>query len=217
METISPKRNRVYKRKFDHDLAREMAAKGYTAGEIRRHLGNTVSTTAIYRVINPKTNARLAAGVKKYLMGSKCTKCGANRTRLNHPRGTGPRDYPDSGLCRKCWSESKQTRYRVDDEENVIEVRCSGCKNWYPAEIFPKSRVGTRGFHNFCKSCSTKARAKYREKKKVPCAVCGSALVLPPEEKGERGSAIPRCRSCFDDLRTGRRDPIEGEAYIVRL
>ena len=216
METVSTKKNRIYKRKFDHDLAREMAAKGFTAGEIRRHLGNTVSITAIMRVIDPKTNARLAAGVKKYLNSGICMKCGVNRTKFNHPRGTG-REYQDSGMCRKCWAESRQTRFRLDEEEKVIEVRCTKCKNWFPSEVFPRSRSGTRGYHNLCTSCSTKMRTKYRENSKVPCAVCGSALVLPPNEKGEKGSPIPRCRACFDDLRMGRRDPIEGEAYIIRL
>lgn len=210
METVSTKRKRVYPRKFDHELAREMAAKGFNASEIRRHLGNTVTVTAIQRVINPHIRKRMEERTSRYLMGGTCSKCGANRTRYLHPRSKQTQMYKDSGLCRKCWGESRQTRFRLDQEENIVEVRCTKCKRWYPPEIFPKNKSGTNGYHNLCKGCGSAVRSEYRERQKVPCVVCGT-LCLPPREKGSRAANVARCRPCYYDLRSGKREPLEGE------
>lgn len=205
METHSTKRKRVYKRKFDHDLAIEMAEKGFTAGEIRRHLGNVVTTAAIERVINPEAKARMEERTRQFLMTGTCKKCGGERTRYQSGR-----QRPDSGLCRKCWAQSRQTRFQLDVDENVISVRCTSCKEWFPPERFPKSKSGTRGYHNLCTSCSTKMRTAYRNRHKEPCVICGEPA-LPPREKGKRYVPFTRCLSCYRDLITGRRAPVDIE------
>ena len=49
--TVSEKRNRVYQRKFDHDLARQMREEGATYVAIARELG--VTSMAVARVCSP--------------------------------------------------------------------------------------------------------------------------------------------------------------------
>jgi hypothetical protein len=190
METRSTKRNRVYKRKFDHDLAIELHEKGFNYNEIRRHLGNVVSTTAIARVCNPEIRRRMDAAVVKNMMSGSCLDCG--KTCAKHAK-----------RCPECSAKARQTRYITDEDDNVVAVHCSSCKQWKPPTLFQKSKKSSRGFYQQCRSCSTASRQRFRERRKVPCLYCG-APALPPEEKGSTGGKEPRCRNCFEEhLRLG--------------
>lgn len=183
METRSTKRNRVYKRKFDHELAIEMHEKGFTYGEIARHLGNIVTPTAIARVCDPKIRARMDAQVLRNLMSGSCVDCGAACSKL------GPR-------CKSCASKAKQTRFIINDDDEIVAVRCFTCKQWKPRDMFQSAADQSRGVYRQCRACSTKKRQEYRLRRKVPCLYCG-APALPPEEKGASGSHEPRCRECY--------------------
>ena len=75
---------------------------------------------------------------------------------------------------------------------------CFKCREWKADEGFPHKNSGglrRRGRSNYCRSCETIARQQYRERIKVPCVGCGKPA-LPQSEKGTRGRAEPRCRSC---------------------
>jgi hypothetical protein len=185
METVSTKRKRTYQRKFDHDLAREMYEKGFTYGEIVRHLGNTVSVSAVARVVNPRVRERMAAQTKRFTMSGECIDCGANCS-INSPR------------CKPCADRAREERYITDDNDVVIAIRCGGkCKQWKPPAMFGKSKKNGRGFYHVCRACSTNARRDYRNRHKVPCIYCGTLTLHPRERIGGSGEA--RCRACYID------------------
>ena len=187
METHSTKRNRVYKRKFDHELAQEMYEKGFNVNEIARHLGNVVTPAAIARVCVPAIREQMDAQSTKWLMSGTCVICGKNCAK-----------YTDH--CKKCRSREKQTRFIVDDNDEIVAVRCMTCKQWKPRDLFHNSAKQSRGIYRQCRACSSRTRQEYRERRKVPCIYCG-APALPPEEKGPRGDPEPRCRECYYEHR----------------
>jgi len=181
--TVSTKRKRIYPRKFDHDEARKLhVVDGVGITELARRYG--VSYNGMRRVLDAEFRKKLDALSVSYIMSGICSVCGGPRNR-----------YHRSGLCRKCSNEKKQTRFRFNEWGEVAAIRCSTCREWKPPELFPSGKA-SRGYHQQCRTCQTKARQDYRERHKVPCVDCGKPA-LPPGEKGTSGAPFPRCRTCF--------------------
>jgi hypothetical protein len=185
----SEKRDRFYERKFDYDRARELWEKGFNATEIARRLGNVASPAAIARACDPYVGKKMDEYAKAYQMSGTCVKCGGPRHRYTN------RHPSESEMCRKCWSESRQRRFRLDSDGNVIEVRCGHCGEWKPVEQFGKG-PGSRGIRGRCRACDTQARRDYRNRRKQPCVDCGQ-LAMHPKEKGHRANGFPLCKSCY--------------------
>lgn len=205
--TVSTKRNRVYKRKFDHDEARRLYAEGgWTYQSLAEKFG--VTYTAVRRVVDAEFGQRVMARVAAYQMSGECVACGGPRARYTRRN----RGYEDSGMCHTCWAESKQTRFRFDEMGNLAAIRCGTCKQWKDEGLFPSNREDSRGKHAQCRECGTKARQRSRERRKVPCVYCGTPA-LPPAEKGKRSSKVARCRACFfEHQRRERRESVRTAA-----
>lgn len=188
LETHSTKRKRAYKRKFDHELAQEMYARGFNVNEISRHLGNIVTSTAIARVVNPEIKKRMDASALLYAMSGTCSECGGRCQRF-------PKKKDGPSLCRDCWATTRQTRFKLDESENVVAIRCPKCKTWGDPILFRLTKKGSRGFAQRCRQCETESRRNYRNRQKLPCVFCGE-LALPGKEKSG-GVSYPRCAKCY--------------------
>lgn len=177
---------RVYERKFDWDEARARHAAGESYKELAREFG--VSTTAVQRVCDDALRARMDAASRAWIAAGNCPECGAPATRAGGQR-----------RCRDCAMRRLATSVRHD------AILCFGCRLWKADEDFPfdrhPSHRARRQRHSYCRVCQTAARREYRERRKVPCAVCG-APALPPNEKKTNGAPYPRCRPCYLARRT---------------
>lgn len=184
---VSPKRGRVYVRKFDH----EEAQRRYDAGESYKELAAEYGVTpnAVWNVVTAagrRASARSQENQRARTVGQgRCERCGA-------PTNLQAQRY-GSRLCRSCVADDRATSVRES------ELLCHGCGEWKADEDFPhksSARVRRRGRSSYCRACETLARQRYRERHKVPCVGCGRPA-LPPNEKGTSGGSEPRCRACF--------------------
>jgi len=192
--TVSKKRKRVYPRKFDHDEAQTLHLLwGWSVTTLAAHYG--VTWAAVKRVVDPATKLRMYEQSLAFLMSGECRACGRPCNRRPREKSTDD-GYKSSGLCRRCWGESKQTRFRFDELGNLAAIRCSTCKTWKDAGEFSSHKRNSRSKYGQCRSCGTKARQNYRERHKEPCVDCG-ARALPAREKLTGGAKFPRCRACY--------------------
>ena len=117
--TVSKKRNRVYPRRFDHDEARTLyIMEGWTLSALARHFG--VTPSAVKRVVDPATKLRMYEKSLAFLMSGECRACGGPRNLY----GRHSKPYESSGLCRRCWSESKQTRFHSHFQTSSLDSPC---------------------------------------------------------------------------------------------
>lgn len=185
----SPFNNRVYKRKFDHDEARRRRGEGESVSAIAASYG--VSPLAVARATDPHMRAKMDVASREWMAA--------------HPR----RDLCDCGReksksskrCRECYVATLAHADPVDASGNVW---CTACARYLSPSLFLHDpRKPLRGFRRtFCRSCETKARQDFRERRKIPCVCCG-APALPKIEKGARGGELPRCRACYYESRQG--------------
>lgn len=186
LEYQSTFRNRVYKRKFDHDEARKRWLKGETVADLAREYN--VSYAAVARAVDWRVRVRMDATTREYMSNPE------NLERLNYDVcACGNRKRNISEKCRDCYLADRATQINENGD-----LWCYDCKNYRPSAEFPF--VAASPSRNFkggqCRGCATKARQSYRERHKLPCVGCGSPA-LPPNEKRTRGSGVPRCRTCF--------------------
>jgi hypothetical protein len=185
----SAKRNRVYERKFDHDEARRRHAAGESIAALAREYN--VSHTAIRRAVDPITRERMALYRAQQFARHgnpyqywSCPECGEQARK--------------GRICRGC--HVRLVRGGRDLFAADGRMLCVRCGEYRPADEFGLSshlKALDRGFwRSTCRHCETQIRQAYRERRKVPCVVCG-APALPPEEKSSHGAAFARCRTCF--------------------
>jgi hypothetical protein len=205
METISAKKGgRVYKRRFDHDLARERFAQGASAAALAREYG--VTEKAVLRVLDPDLRAKMYAASQAYFKSGVCVVCGKEGvTRLGH-NGRG------KGRCQRCASIEAATTVRPDT------LQCVTCQHWLPDECFLLAKSGKRryptrrGRISQCRQCQSAARREYRARHRVPCQRCGELV----EGKGRASKTYYRkdgqrvhmdparphlCRRCWHEER----------------
>lgn len=195
MVTVSRVRNRVYQRKFDHDEARRLhAEEGLGWAEIGRRLG--VHPASVMRVCDPRTRERMRlAGLRHAYVP--CTVCGEPCSRYRQQG-----DYP---RCQRCAGADRQTRFRLDELGQVAAVRCQACRRWLDPGLFQRNRTDSRGIHEQCRECGTRARRAYRQAGRVPCEGCGTLV----EGKGRSNARA--------DRRTGGRIVLDpGRPYLCR-
>ena len=172
MVTVSRKRARVYRRKFDHDEALRLRSEGHACGKIAAMLG--VSEQAIRRVVVPGERERMEAQYRRTYAGT-CETCGGPCLSIRH---AGKRDHNPDGreLCQRCRSDEKIERIRFDSDGALTEVRCSSedCANgerWQPPENFGRGpshrRFREGGISNHCRACQTAKRRDYRRRNRA--------------------------------------------------
>jgi predicted transcriptional regulator len=157
--TVSQKRNRVYERRFDHELARSLRSEGMTYAEIARQVG--VTPAAVSRVCDERVNARMQAQAKRqlYKMRKPCLG-GCGRLVWQHHQSR-------TGYCRDCL-QKKRDAERTDVRDH--ELRCARCKRWKPDEAFgpPRNQMkqtARRGRHIRCRDCESEIRRDHRRRK----------------------------------------------------
>lgn len=178
LTTVSEKRNRVYRRKFDHDEALQRHGAGEPIADLARAYG--VTYTAVKRVLDPDYRARHGAAHDRFQASGKCVDCGGPCSRRNE-------------RCIACSAVARSTSARPG------ELWCSRCRTWKRDRDFPRHRGGRgvrRGRHTHCRACGTKMRQDYRNRHKVPCARCGQPR-LPKSETGGKGNDTGLCLACY--------------------
>lgn len=153
LETHSTKRNRVYRRAFDHDEARKLRAEGWSYSRLADHFG--VSATAVQRVCDPEFRAKLDARSLAHAR--------ANRKPCRGGCGTLVWDHGDrTGYCTACWGA-----VRSAPNEREGELRCTRCGEWGPDEQFGRDtrRKTRRGRRTYCRACEAEARRDHRRRK----------------------------------------------------
>lgn len=148
--------NRRYKRKFDHDLARELYAQGESRAALARRFG--VSENGIRRVLDPVFRAKFDQRTNEYLRRTHrfpCEGgCGTLVWQVTRER---------SGFCAKCSAIAAAA-----PNVRPTELRCTKCGEWKPDEEFPVNNQATtdarRRRLSQCRSCSNAARRDYRRR-----------------------------------------------------
>lgn len=184
-EYESPYRNRVYKRKFDHDEARRRWLNGETLTALANDYA--VTLTAVKRAVDVTTCVRMDLNTKAYYDRNGGNKSNYDTCSCGNPKRKGAKQ------CASCYNATLPQQISPDGL-----LWCPVCKTHRPTTEFPfDPKVPSRNFRRrYCRSCDTKARQDYRERHKVPCVYCG-APALPESEKGKRGHSDPRCRDCW--------------------
>lgn len=183
--TFVGKNGRVYQRKFDHEEAQRRYAAGELASALAREYG--VTRHAVASVVSDRTKATRRRYEMHVKLAGVCERCSAPTNLAAQRNG--------SRFCRDCASDNQATS--VGDGV----LMCFKCREWKLDDDFPHTVSGAirrRGRHSFCRACQTKARQEYRERRKVPCVVCGKPA-LPPNEKTTRGALLARCRECYHE------------------
>lgn len=213
--SFSPTKNRFYVRRFDHEEARRLRSEGATIRELADRYG--VTQAAIHRATTPGAMERdLEAGRRH--RASTCEECGGYAMKITG--GKAQHNVDGRILCVTCRGRNRRERYRFDADGALIAVRCTSldCANgerWQPPQNFPKGRpaqdLRDGGIHNCCRSCQTRMRQAFRERRKIPCVQCGKPR-LPAGEKGPRQQDTGLCLACYrksatcrDNLDRGRR------------
>lgn len=150
--TVSNKRDRIYERAFDHEEANRLRQQGWTYSAIAERYG--VSHTAVVRVCQPRTRARMAEQTLEYL----------RRRRRPCKGGCGQLVWTNgvrTGYCQSCLNARKAA---ANPDIREDELRCTKCRAWKPDEEFPTYRPvkARRGRNPQCRSCNAAVRRKNR-------------------------------------------------------
>lgn len=138
--------------RFDWEQARRLASEGMTHADIAKRLG--VSTSAVWRVVDPKRQARLNVqrgeqqSIRRLWVGE-CKDCG----------GPASTRFGQHERCIPCSALHRSTSVREDT------LRCSTCRLWLPDDEFPRAvdNKSRRGRHALCRPCQNVARQLNRE------------------------------------------------------
>jgi hypothetical protein len=198
--SYSPKRKRAYVRLFDHDEALARLNNGESGRALAAKYG--VSLNAVYRLRDKEADLERQ---RRWRAGT-CEMCGGSAMRVV----AGKREHNPDGrcLCIKC--RGLVRRRRPSAANGYLVFECGSCHERKPLSDFPR-RVRTRVLSELplltstCRACETRKRQDYRERHKVPCEFCGKPC-LPPNEKGQAGSAMAQCAPCFHERRRNGED-----------
>lgn len=188
--TVSKKRNRVYRRRFDHDEARRLRnEEGLSYTALAKRFG--VSPTAVQRVCDLDVRTRMEETRRRHLYTA-CSVCGGPASKYVRP--TSPR--PDGVvLCTRCAAKENRTRFRYDELGALAAVRCTTCKRWLEPGEFCRARGKSESLHGSCRACNTAHRRERRLRRRVPCLRCGR-LRSHPDDTHKRG--YPDSGLCAD-------------------
>lgn len=149
--TVSEKRNRVYRRAFDHEEAQALRADGWTYPALAERFG--VSVTAVARVCDPEVRARMDAAAKGWLAENRRRPCRGGCGCLVWLQNKGR-----TGYCPSCFAE-----LRAAAGVREGELRCSKCGGWKPDAEFGRAKRKTRrGRRLWCRACESAARRARR-------------------------------------------------------
>lgn len=110
-------------------------------------------------------------------------------------------------LCRAANAAAQHDYARL----RSMQVPCPGCggfKDWRSTQCqacCDRDRIavcGTEGGYRsgcrcrLCQEAASAARQTRRDRRRVPCSVCGTPGCYDPRDTGPRGGAFPRCRRC---------------------
>jgi hypothetical protein len=164
MVTVSRKRARVYPRKFDHDEARELYARGFSAGRLALKYGVTV--TAIRRVLDPELRAKMQARVDAYRRSGVCERCGGPCVPVRH-RSKQVHNPDGRELCKGCRAIVRRKPIRLS-ADGVLLGECGSCHTWKPLAEFPprvqRAIANGRVAKWRCRACETAERRDYRHR-----------------------------------------------------
>lgn len=146
--------SRAALRRFDHDDARALYARGWSLVDLAEHFD--VSPAGIRRVVDPAHRAtvdRREAERQRQIAGS--CRCGRPMTYASMARhrrlGQAPR-------CQRCEGADRQRTARPRT------LLCTTCDQWQPDDAFPfdERRISRRGRHSQCRLCNTNAKRAWR-------------------------------------------------------
>jgi len=154
MITVSEKRpGRVYRRKFDHDQARELRAEGWTYQRLADHFG--VSVAAIEYLCNPTAKARNRRHTREWYSAI-CDDCGADCTHNWSARVA----RHDRVVCFRCAHLRRSEKALLERMNQDGEIRCGGCGRHRDPALFVMKANGSP--RPQCRDCETARRTAYR-------------------------------------------------------
>lgn len=129
MITHSKVRRRSYKRKFDHDLCRELHAKGiYSKAQLAKYFG--VSVTSIERITDPRREKRMTEYGKRWQREHLQELYARRRTNACLDCGAPIRDI--SVRCNTC--DKRHAMLPTFNEEGLLY--CGACKAYHDPSAF---------------------------------------------------------------------------------
>lgn len=150
-------RKRTYKRKFDHELARELYATGiYTKAQLATYFG--ISMAGLEYAIKPGRKEQLLAYSRTY--NRRNARKVLDRQKTAACCDCGAPIKPISKRCRTC--HRAKVSYPTFNE--VGEVFCHCCHEFKPdSEYSTDFRYPSRGnLRTYCRPCSNATRREYR-------------------------------------------------------
>ena len=140
---------RIYKRRFDWELARNLYEQGSTIREIANQVG--VSWAAVQRVVVPGVLQREIVYQQVWQQGGVCGECGGPMNKASQRQGH---------RCRACATKARTMNVREDT------LRCQKCRQWKPDAEFPSNRIMLvrRGRHALCRPCNTEEKRAWRQR-----------------------------------------------------
>ena len=214
LQTVSTKRDRVYQRRFDHDLAREMRAEGTTYSEIARQLG--VSAAAVRRVCDPEVNERMSRAALEHSRRNR-QPClgGCGRLVWTHMNGS---TRPRTGYCAECF-QARRNAERDDIGEESL--RCHRCGNWKVDAEFPRNRQGPararRGRYRNCRTCENAIRNEHRRRKPEITAEADRRRYIKRRKNAMTGYVVLRPTEDGNYEQVGRVDAVSPTHAIETL
>lgn len=153
--TVTPKRKRVYQRKFDHEQALELLDAGGSVQAVAEKFG--VSTSRIYQIRHRRADPgwweRDADRRRKWTRENQRAPCAGGCGTMVWMAQEGR-----SGFCPSC---VRTVGYVTDDE-----LMCHGCREWKPDEEFGYSPSYPRGRRHRASRCLKCLREKRRERRR---------------------------------------------------
>lgn len=155
-------------RKFDHDEAIRLHAKGMSLAEIGRRLG--ASDTSVSRAVNPDYRERAdAKAIERLRSQRQPCKGGCGKLVWTHTKGHNGK--PRTGYCTACFVEHERPIKHGTESGYDRKCRC-----------------------HLCRQAATVAKRRRRQKTRVPCSH-GCGRMVDSINRRDPGKP-PECRPC---------------------
>lgn len=153
--TVSTKRNRVYPRKFDHELAIARYHEGVPVKRIADEMG--VTDGAVWRVVDPRIRKRMSEAMR-LRFAALCDDCGGPCTH----NWSSKHQRHDRVVCNRCAGIRRREDTLLSRLNDEGDIRCARCEQHQPVTEY---RMDAAGFpKGRCRSCETAARRAYRQR-----------------------------------------------------